>query len=92
MRPLSDLIAEQLRIPAAQVRDDLSFGGIPEWDSLNHVNLMTALEQAYGVTIDEDLMVELIDVRAIRSFVDGAAAPSGGADGPGRAPSGDGAT
>jgi acyl carrier protein len=91
MKPLSDLIAEQLRIPAARVRDDLSFGGIPEWDSLNHVNLMTALEKEYGVTIDEDLMVELIDVRAIRSLVDRTAPPSAGADGRGRAPSTDGA-
>ena len=72
MKPVSDLIAEQLRVPAARVRDDLAFGAIPEWDSLNHVNLMTALEREYGVVIDEDLMVELIDVRAIRSFVEGA--------------------
>jgi len=73
MRPVSDLIAEQLRVPVARVRDDLAFGTIPEWDSLTHVNLMTALEQEYAVTIDEDLMVELIDVRAIRRFVEGAA-------------------
>lgn len=71
MKPVSDVIAEQLRIPVARVREDLAFGAIPEWDSLNHVNLMTALEKEYGVTIDEDLMVELIDVRAIRSFVEG---------------------
>jgi citrate synthase len=77
MRALSDLIAEQLRVPVARVRDDLAFGTIPEWDSLNHVNLMTALEKEYGVTIDEDRMVELIDVRAIRSFVDGQDGPGG---------------
>ena len=73
MTALSDLIAQQLRVPVARVRDDLAFGAIPEWDSLNHVNLMTALEKEYGVTIDEDRMVELTCVRAIRTFVEGLA-------------------
>jgi citrate synthase len=70
MKPVVQLIAEQLRVPEARVGDELAFGAIPEWDSLNHVNLMVALETEYGVTVDEDHMVELTSVRAIRTFIE----------------------
>jgi citrate synthase len=70
MKPVVQLIAEQLRVPQARVRDELAFGAIPEWDSLNHVNLMVALEAEYGVTVDEDHMVELTTVREIRTFIE----------------------
>lgn len=70
MKPITELIAEQLRIPVARVQDDLEYGAIPEWDSLNHVNLMVALESEYGVSVDEDLMVTLTSVRKIRSFIE----------------------
>jgi citrate synthase len=70
MKPVVEVIAEQLHVPADRIRDELAFGAIPEWDSLNHVNLMVALEAEYGVTVDEDRMVELTTVRAIRMFVE----------------------
>lgn len=70
MKPVVQVIAEQLRVPQARVRDELAFGTVPEWDSLNHVNLMVALEAEYGVTVDEEQMVELTTVRAIRTFIE----------------------
>ncbi len=69
MEPLEQLIASVLSISAEQITDELAFDSIPEWDSLNHVNLMLALESGYGVEIDEDTMVELASVAAIRLFV-----------------------
>ena len=70
MRTVVQVIAEKLRIPQERIRDELAYGAIPEWDSLNHVDLMVALEAEYGVTIDEDRMVQLTTVRAIRAFVE----------------------
>jgi citrate synthase len=62
------ILANTLGISSEAVNDDLSFSEIPEWDSLNHVNLMLALERALHTEIDEDLMVSLTSVRAIRAF------------------------
>ena len=73
---IQELVATTLGIPASQVTDDLAFSEVAQWDSLNHVNLMLALEQALQTEIDEDLMVQLTSVRAIRDF---AATRSGGA-------------
>lgn len=68
-KPLDEVIAGALRISPAKVTDALAFNAIPEWDSLAHMELMLALESAYGVSIDEDRMIELISVGAIRRFL-----------------------
>jgi citrate synthase len=68
-KPLEEVIAVALRISPTQITDALAFNAIPEWDSLAHMELMLALESAYGVPIDEDQMIELISVGAIRRFV-----------------------
>jgi citrate synthase len=68
-QPLEAVIAGTFRISPAKVTDALAFNGIPEWDSLAHMELMLALEAAYGVSIDEDLMIELTSVAAIRRFL-----------------------
>lgn len=73
-KPIEEVIADTFRISRGAVVDTLAFNGIPEWDSLAHMDLMLALEATYGVTIDEDRMLELTTVRAIREFLrDGAA-------------------
>lgn len=63
------LIAQVLQISESQVTDDLEYQSIMEWDSLAHVNLMLALEQAYGVAIDVDTIVQLNSVAAIRAHI-----------------------
>ena len=65
------VIGEALRIDRHLVKDELAYGDIPEWDSLNHVDLMLRLESDFGVEIGEDEMLELTSVRAIRAFVEG---------------------
>lgn len=66
---LDVLIAATLKIPQSQIRDDLEYGSIEQWNSLSHVNLMLKLEMKYDFEIDEDTMVELTSIRAIKHFI-----------------------
>lgn len=66
---LDGVIAEALKIAPGEVRDDLAYGSIPSWDSLAHVSLMLQIEAEYDVEIDEDTMVELTTVGAIKEYV-----------------------
>jgi citrate synthase len=68
-KPIEEVMASALRISPSRVTDALAFNTIPEWDSLAHVELMLALEAEYGVSIDEDHMIELVSVRKIREFL-----------------------
>jgi acyl carrier protein len=68
------VIAQALKIRPEEVRDDLEYGSIESWDSLAHVSLMLQIESEYDAEIDEDTMVELTSVRAIKDYVRGMAA------------------
>ncbi|NKB70550.1 MAG: acyl carrier protein [Candidatus Latescibacteria bacterium] len=63
---IESIIARVLDIAPDQVADELEFQGIPQWDSMRHVDLMLALEEVYDGEIDADQIVELTSVRAIR--------------------------
>ena len=43
------LVAELFRLPAEQVTPETSPDSIPEWDSLQHLNLVLLLEQEFGI-------------------------------------------
>ena len=67
---LRDLVAQTFQIPADAVTDDLEFGVSPSWDSINHVNLMLALEDTYQLApISDDDVVELTTLPAIRAYL-----------------------
>ena len=68
MSSIERLIAHTLGIAEDRVTDGLEYQSIREWDSLGHVSLMVALEEAYGVTIDDELTLALRSVTAIREF------------------------
>ena len=72
MNSVDQLIASTLDIAEDRVTDGLEYQSISEWDSLGHVSLMVALEGAFGVTIDDELIVTLRSVEAIREFASGA--------------------
>ena len=66
---LKNVVATSLRIPVQQVSDALEFSTVPEWDSFGHITLMLELEGEYGVSIPDDLVLELTSYPMIREFV-----------------------
>ncbi len=67
---IENVIATTLKIPRSAVVDGLEYYGASEWDSMGHMQLMLALEAEYGVTIDDDTILELTSVKAIRSYIE----------------------
>lgn len=76
MSNVDQLIARALGIAEDRVTDGLEYQSIREWDSLGHVSLLVAIEQEYGVEIDDDLTLGLRSVAAVREFA-AARAPGG---------------
>ena len=66
---LKALIAESLRIPVTEVGETLEYSTVRQWDSFGHVSLILGLESTFGVTIDDDRVLELTSYRAIRDFI-----------------------
>ena len=62
---LKPLLMEQLQLDPAMVTPALAFGDVPEWDSIGHMTLMAALEEAYGIEVSADTISELTSVEVI---------------------------
>ena len=43
---------------------------VPKWDSLRHIALVSAIEDAYDITLSMDEMMEMVDVRAIQGVIE----------------------
>ena len=43
---------------------------VPKWDSLRHIALVSAIEDAYDITLSMDEMMEMVDVRAIQGVLE----------------------
>ncbi|MES2459967.1 MAG: acyl carrier protein [Armatimonadota bacterium] len=53
---LQSVLTETLGVTAADLTDDASPQTIPTWTSLNHLSLMAAVEETFGVTFSMEEM------------------------------------
>lgn len=67
---LIQLLAEVFQEPVEQVSPDLSFGDLPGWDSLGHMNLLASLEARYDLEVDTDMIAELVTFQAIVNYIE----------------------
>jgi acyl carrier protein len=54
--------------PAGSVTAETTPENMEEWDSVHHLNLMLALEQEFGVTLEPEEMEKMTSIRGIASF------------------------
>jgi len=64
------IMAEVLRLPADRIGADTAMGAVANWDSTAHMRMMIALEDAFGIDLDESRMVEMTSFDRIRSAVE----------------------
>ena len=58
-----------LGLPAERITDDLRYASIPEWDSIAHMSVVAALEDAHGVMIDMDDVIDMNSVGKAREIL-----------------------
>ena len=64
------IMAEVLRLPAERIGAEAAIGTVPNWDSTAHMRMMIALEDEFGIDLDESRMVEMTSLARIRSAVE----------------------
>ena len=67
---IREIMAEALRLPAERIGADAAIGTVPNWDSTAHMRMMIALEDEFGIELDETSMVEMTSFARIRAVVD----------------------
>jgi acyl carrier protein len=63
------MVAEALQAPPEAVTETLSFGDLPEWDSMGHMEVMVLLEERFGVEISADTIAELTSIETICNYL-----------------------
>lgn len=67
---LQEIMATTLELPRESIGEDATMDGIEEWDSLGHVHIMVALEQAFDLYLEVEDFAELDSVAAILAFLE----------------------
>jgi acyl carrier protein len=62
-------MAAVLGIAEQSLTEGSSPDTIPAWDSLNHLNVIMAMEQEFGVELSPDDAMSMLDVSCIRSLL-----------------------
>ena len=68
-KQLQEIMASALELPADAIKESSTMEEIEEWDSLGHVHIMVALEQAFDLYMDVDDFAELDSVPAILQYL-----------------------
>ena len=63
---LNEIIASTLHIPLGAVTDQLTMAEVETWDSLQHMDLIASLEQAFGAEFTFEEIVSMQSVAEIK--------------------------
>lgn len=63
------VMCEVLEVRPEAIRDDFCREDAPLWDSLNHLRLVTALEETFGVRFSMREIAELVRFDRIRGAI-----------------------
>ena len=65
MQRVLQIVSDVLGEPIETLSGSSSPNTVDKWDSLNHMNLVLALEEAFGVQFTDDQIMKLLTVDAI---------------------------
>jgi len=66
---LQQAFVDALAIEVLQVKDELAYNTIPEWDSTAHMVLIAELENLFEVMLDTDDIIDMSSVKKAREIL-----------------------
>ena len=63
---LKKIIGSVFKIDASSINNETSPDTVESWDSLNHLNLVLALEEGFNVSFTEEQTVEILNLELIK--------------------------
>ena len=64
------VLSEVFYISINEVKDDASIDTIPDWDSLAHTQVMTALEKILDRPLEVDELLEAVSLKGIEMIIE----------------------
>ncbi|MFQ5423575.1 MAG: acyl carrier protein [Phycisphaerae bacterium] len=63
------VLSAVLGVPAERVTDDLSPETTDTWDSLNHINVISALEQEFSITLPTETLGDSQSIPKLKALL-----------------------
>jgi acyl carrier protein len=70
MKTFNAIVAETFSIDESTIRDDMSSKDIPDWDSMNYLLFIGALEKEFGISFTMDEVMNAQTLGDLRAVVD----------------------
>ena len=64
------IVADALQVSLDDVAATLEFGGIKQWDSMGHMEIMLRLEAQFGVEVSEETITTLTSIPAMCAHIE----------------------
>ena len=65
-KKMKDILAKVLLIDETKINDEMSRKTVKEWDSMAHLMLVSEIESAFEVTMDDDDIIEIQTVTDLK--------------------------
>lgn len=66
---LKQVLADVFGVDVSAINDEASVDTIEKWDSLNHLNLVLALEEQFKVSFSEEQIVEMLNYPLVKAVL-----------------------
>lgn len=66
---VKEILAEVLNLPQDSVNESMTFENTDSWDSLKHMEIVSALEEELGIVFTADEIVSMTSYNAIIKLV-----------------------
>ncbi len=66
---LIEIMSEKLSIPKEEINDETAYNVAKNWDSINHLAIVSELEDAYGIELDVDEITAMENVKVIKDIL-----------------------
>jgi acyl carrier protein len=67
---IKEIMSIVFGVDIASITDDASPDNIPDWDSLHHMNLIVALEEAFNIEFTDDQIIEMLNYKLLKSILE----------------------
>jgi acyl carrier protein len=66
---LRKIMADVFLLDVNEIDVNSSPDSIPQWDSIGHLNLVTAIEEEFGIKIDDEQITQMLNFKLVAEIV-----------------------
>ena len=66
---IKKIMSDIFQVNLKDIDENSSPDNIVQWDSIGHLNLVTSLEEEFGITIDEEQMTQMLNFKLVLEII-----------------------